>query len=97
VLHIFLIIIPKPGDKYVSSRYVMLHTVLCGDPRWSNSVFCDGYRETKAGKKKNGERWQFLAEMLEKQTHCSGISTQICSLPLTQGMVCGYCSFVKIQ
>lgn len=51
----------------------------------------------KLEKKKNGERWQFLAEMLEKQTHCSGISTQICSLPLTQGMVCGYCSFVKIQ
>lgn len=46
---------------------------------------------------KNGERWQFLAEMLENQTLGSGISTQVCSLPLTQGMVCGYCSFAKLQ
>lgn len=60
------------------------------------TLFCDGCRETKIGKK-NDERWQFLAEMLENQTHCSGISTQICSLPLTQGMVCGYCSFIKVQ
>lgn len=95
LLHIFLIIIPKPGVKYVSSRYVMLHILLCGDPRWSNSILWRLQRNQNW--KKNDERWQFLAEMLENQTHCSGISTQICSLPLTQGMVCGYCSFVKVQ
>lgn len=96
VLCVFIIIISKLGDKSVSSRHVMPHTVLCVDPRWSKSVFSDCYRENKSWGK-NGKGWKFLPEMLENQMHCSKIGTQSCSLPLIQKTVCGHSNFAKIQ
>lgn len=54
---------PILGYNCVSDRNVVPHTVLCVDPRWSKSVFCNCYRKKK--ELKNGKGWKFLSEMLE--------------------------------